>query len=398
MTEVRDELGAQLVRTTVPMGGRPQVPDWWEPLRAQAGQVSAWLSRDWLQQWLDTFGEAFVGDWVQWTDGERTVAGCLLLSGTIRRGGVRLSALFVNVADVTAERAPMAEFNLPPCVPGYETAVGRDLGRSIASRAWQVLSFPGHEGGPLVDAMMAELPALRIDDDARAAPYVDLSTLTGSVVDGLSRNSRQNLRRMMRLYAKRDGELAIRAATDADEAHRWIDELAALHNQTWAARGRQGAFEHASYCGFAHRLIDTTFAQGTVEVLRATAGDRTVGLLFNLVAGRKICFVQSGFAYETEDHRLQPGMVTITLAIDHYLARGMEEFDFLAGDAQYKRVFAGHERTLHWTRVWRASPGMRVALGVDALARRITGNRRGFVAALSAAAAAWATTELITGP
>lgn len=398
MIEVRDELGAQLVRTTFPMGTRPQVPDWWEPLRTQAGHASAWLSQSWLQQWLDTFSHAFVGTWVRWTEGERTVAGCLLLSGSIRRGGVRLPTLFVNVADVTAERAPMAEFNLPPCLPGYEAAVGRDLGRMIAGRTWQVLSFPGHEGGALVDAMMAELPALRVDDDARAAPYVDLTTVTGSVLDGLSRNSRQNLRRMMRLYEKRDGALAIRPAADAAEAHAWIDELAALHNRTWSKRGQQGAFEHASYCGFAHRLIDATFGQGTVEVLRATAGERTVGLLFNLVADRKICFVQSGFAYETEDQRLQPGMATIALAIDHYVSRGLAEFDFLAGDAQYKRVFAGHERTLHWTRVWRASPTMRVALGIDALARRITGNRRGFVAALSAAAAAWATTELISGP
>ena len=46
------------------------------------------------------------------------------------------------------------------------------------------------------------------------------------------------------------------------------------------------------------------------------------------------------------------GMLTHALAIEHYRQRAMREYDFLAGDARYKRSLANSSRDLHWTVVY----------------------------------------------
>ena len=61
----------------------------------------------------------------------------------------------------------------------------------------------------------------------------------------------------------------------------------------------------------------------------------------------KVFFFQSGFDYELDPAR-SPGMLTHALAIEHYRGRAMQEYDFLAGDARYKRSLANRCRDLHW--------------------------------------------------
>jgi CelD/BcsL family acetyltransferase involved in cellulose biosynthesis len=52
--------------------------------------------------------------------------------------------------------------------------------------------------------------------------------------------------------------------------------------------------------------------------------------------------------------------VTHELAIDHYRRAGEREYDFLAGDARYKRTLAKSFRTLHWTVVYRNAAWIRL--------------------------------------
>jgi CelD/BcsL family acetyltransferase involved in cellulose biosynthesis len=62
---------------------------------------------------------------------------------------------------------------------------------------------------------------------------------------------------------------------------------------------------------------------------------------------RKVFFYQSGFMY-SNDNRLKPGLVTHTEAIKYYLGRGLDEYDFLAGDSQYKQSLSNAERHMLW--------------------------------------------------
>jgi CelD/BcsL family acetyltransferase involved in cellulose biosynthesis len=98
---------------------------------------------------------------------------------------------------------------------------------------------------------------------------------------------------------------------------------------------------------FHRTLIRQAFAKGSIQLLRVAAGEETIGILYNFVKNGKIYFFQSGFRYGSDKH-LKPGLVTHALAINHYLNAGFNDYDFLAGDAQYKRSLAKDCRQMAW--------------------------------------------------
>ena len=183
------------------------------------------------------------------------------------------------------------------------------------------------------------------------APWIDLARMRsgqkGDFLAALSANTRYQLRRSDRAY----GTLEARRAATAAEAHSWLDELAALHQATWTARGRAGAFAHPFFPRFHHALIERGMPRDEIDLLRVTAGAQVVGLLYNFrYRGRALAY-QSGFDYAGAGKHHKPGLTCHHQAILFALAAGLDGYDFLAGDDRYKRSLAGEETRLHWLEV-----------------------------------------------
>jgi CelD/BcsL family acetyltransferase involved in cellulose biosynthesis len=184
----------------------------------------------------------------------------------------------------------------------------------------------------------------------RHAPALDLATLRRDGLgheDVLSANTRAQLRRSLRGYAAL-GALAARCATDAAEAHRFLDELARLHQATWQRRGCAGAFAEPHFARFHHALIDRALPRGEVELWRISAGSAVIGYLYNFQHRGRILAYQSGFDYTLADRRAKPGLTCHHLVIEKSLTAQRIWYDFLAGDDRYKRSLSDTATTLHW--------------------------------------------------
>ncbi len=183
----------------------------------------------------------------------------------------------------------------------------------------------------------------------RMAPFSDLRSLDPerSFVEHLSRNTRHQLRRSNRLYAAQ-GELAIRRADTVDEGVAYLAKMIELHDITWKARGKKGAFATASVRRFYHKLIEAGVPLGEVDLLRVTAGDSVVGYLMNFNHNGTVSAYQSGFDYAAAKPQQKPGLTSHYLAIEAYRARGVAIYDFLAGADRYKLSLANSHRWLHW--------------------------------------------------
>jgi CelD/BcsL family acetyltransferase involved in cellulose biosynthesis len=184
----------------------------------------------------------------------------------------------------------------------------------------------------------------------RQAPALDLATLRRNGLgheDVLSANTRAQLRRSLRGYAA-IGALAVRRAADAPEAHRFLDELAKLHQATWQRRGRAGAFADPHFASFHHALIDRALPRGEIELWRISAGPAVIGYLYNFQHRGRILAYQSGFDYALADRRAKPGLTCHHLVIEKSLTAERICYDFLAGDDRYKRSLSDTATTLHW--------------------------------------------------
>lgn len=185
----------------------------------------------------------------------------------------------------------------------------------------------------------------------RREPYyrVDLDAVrrgTGDYLQTLSRNTRYQVRRALRLYED-DGTLSLSVAQDLDQALDYFAALGDLHQAYWEAKGGTGSFAFPFWARFHEALIRERFAAGEIQLIRVTAGVRPVGYLYNFVKDGVVYSCQSGFAYDADPKR-KPGLVCHVLAIQHSLSHGARIYDFLAGEGQHKQSLSSQSSEMEW--------------------------------------------------
>ncbi len=167
----------------------------------------------------------------------------------------------------------------------------------------------------------------------------------------LSRNARQQLRRSLRDYGE---PLALDRAENVEQALSYFEQLKFLHIKSWNRRGRPHAFQAPHFEKFHHMVISAGVDEGVVDVLRVTANGRILGFLYNFIRHGVVANYQSGFAGDVPGGR--PGYVCHALAISHYVDRGMEAYDFLAGRNRLKESFGVETYELCWQNYRRRTP------------------------------------------
>jgi CelD/BcsL family acetyltransferase involved in cellulose biosynthesis len=190
------------------------------------------------------------------------------------------------------------------------------------------------------------------ESSARLAPYVDFRLLSPErpFIDRLSRNTRHQLRRSNRHYSG-GGKLVLHRAETVATGLEYLSNLIRLHDLTWRARGKPGAFATAAVRRFYQALIATGVPNGEVDMLQVTADSAVVGYLMNFRHRGVVSAYQSGFNYAGADQQQKPGLTCHFLAIEAYRAQGAVIYDFLAGADRYKLSLANAQRWLHWLNV-----------------------------------------------
>ena len=343
------------------------VPVWWEPLFRSCCNGSIFTSGIWIQTWLDVYGNNLDGQWVRWEHRGVVVGGCLLVTRLARKWSMPMRLLFLNATGETAQRAPTPEYNDILYVSGYEEPICADATRLVRSMRWSQFHVLGYRENALVARVISGLPVAVTESDKKAANFVNLVTLSEIQFESsLVGSGGSRIRRNRRLYEKAEGNIRVVRARNLDEAMVFFNELATLHNLRWRTKGQRGTFNNMAVVQFHQRLIGRLWPLGCVDLISVRSAKNVIGYLYNFTTEKKVYFFQSGFVYEVGS-KLSPGLLTHTLCIEHYRQNGFCEYDFLAGDAQYKRTLAKEMRFLYWTVAYRNTLWSRLQL----LARRV---------------------------
>ena len=173
---------------------------------------------------------------------------------------------------------------------------------------------------------------------------VEISSVHATIdqyLSSLSKNRRGQIKRSIRLY-KEQGTLILHVAESFEEAMDYFKGLETLHSKRWQRQGNPGAFSNPIWKKFHTDLILRRFDEGEVQLIKVSNADRAIGYLYNFIWRKKIYVLQTGFEIHP-DSRLMPGYVTHVLSIVHNYQLGMTEYDFLHGDALYKKTLSNRE-------------------------------------------------------
>jgi CelD/BcsL family acetyltransferase involved in cellulose biosynthesis len=295
--------------------------------------------------------------------------------------------VYLNTAGEDPADETVMEYNALLCLEGWEGEIAAALRRHLDRIAWDEFAANGMAEGPSLKALTSvAFPDRPANLTNVQSHYVDLARLGPSAdnyLADLSRNTREQIRRSCRIYGQQ-GPLEVQAAATLPEALAILDELAQLHQASWIARGKPGAFASKRFSAFHRDLIERVFPKGGVQLLRVRAGSTVIGLLYNFVYARRVYSYQSGLRF-SDDNRLKPGLVAHVAAIRYCCEAGLLEYDFLAGEDRYKQSLSTDARTLTWVVVERPTLKMRAMRVLRGLKRRIHGSRSSQAPALRAA-------------
>ena len=256
-----------------------------------------------------------------------------------RAGG----ALWLGEAGDAGEDAVYVEHNGPLLAREAAALLPACLGALLRPR----LCLSGVGADQLAAARA--VGAVRLRRTSRA-PFVDFSALGAgedAFLGSLSANARAQLRRSDRAYASAGPIEVARAATLA-EALSFLDALAGLHQATWRARGRPGAFANPAFGAFHRELLARALPRGEVELLRVAAGGRAIGYLYNFRHRGRVLAYQSGFDYAAAPAHGKPGLTCHHAAIALARREGAGAYDFLAGEDRYKTSLSNAATELFW--------------------------------------------------
>ena len=339
----------------------------WRALEA-AGGPSFFTSWQWIGTLLAALPSPNRPNLLRGRAQGETVALALLGANITRRrhGLVRSRGLYLNETGNARFDSLTIEHNGILAVVGYEGAILDALFAWFAGRRGEAdeLYFSGARLRP--PQHVVEGNRLLRTETAVPSYSVELRRLSassGELDPVLSANARQQLRRAFRHF-ERIGPLQLREAATAAEALDFFTALKALHCVSWERRGKKHAFSGGFFEPFHRLLIERSFSEGGTQLLRAAAGARVIGYLYNFRLGDRIYAYQSGFA--DADRRERPGIVTHALAIRHAFRSGVRVYDFMAGRNRLKESFATRCEPM----LWQVFQQPRLAFRLEHLTRR----------------------------
>ena len=249
---------------------------------------------------------------------------------------------YLHESGFPALDAVFVEHNGVLAMPGREADVLRSILVALAGPASRVV-LSGVTDGLLAAARDVGMTG---PEQTRLAPFARLDA-GAPFTQGLSRNTGAQLRRSDRSYTEA-GPIAITRAATVEQAEDWLGRLVAWHEARWSARGVVSGFLSAPVQRFHRALILRGVPSGVVDLMRVKAGERVVGYLLNLRGGGRVSAYQSGFDYAGAAPHEKPGLTSHAAAAEKARLEGVVEYDFLAGDARYKRSLGNDVRALHW--------------------------------------------------
>ncbi|MBA6377943.1 MULTISPECIES: GNAT family N-acetyltransferase [unclassified Colwellia] len=159
----------------------------------------------------------------------------------------------------------------------------------------------------------------------------------------LSKNTRSQVARSEKLL-KQLGEVDFSIITQADEVRALIKNIAKIHIERWSNSVEGSGFTNSVFNDFHDAMINDD-ENNVVQIAVLSLNKEPVGYLLNYVYKDQVCFYLSALT-SFDDNKIKVGLTLHTKAIQYYIDQGIYSYDFLGGDARYKRSMSNKKYNL----------------------------------------------------
>ncbi|MCS7044724.1 MAG: GNAT family N-acetyltransferase [Gemmataceae bacterium] len=331
----------------------------WQALLASNSQPALMCSPSWLLTWWDVYGrdrELCVG---VFSDGP-TVVGLALLCRRRHRycPGLTFHRLEFLGSDVVEGDGVCSEYLNLVVRPGSEGRVAAAFASQLRAGGfgpWEECVLTAMDRDHPMTSALAE--ALHVSFGAAeksepgVAPYLSLPADWNTYLTSLPKKKRHSLKASIRDFEAWAGaDWQLHMVETPQQRAEGMRILADLHRQRWKDAAGGGAFAAPRFCEFHERYSQLAQTEGLLVLLWMSVRGTPVAAWYGLRDRDRLCFYQSGRRLDVPA-KVRLGIVMLVHVLQYAMAQGLREFDFLAGDAQYKQLFTHQHRSLVQLRV-----------------------------------------------
>lgn len=156
-------------------------------------------------------------------------------------------------------------------------------------------------------------------------------------LSSLSKNTRQQINRSIKLI-KQQGELKFTPTKKSKEQIQLLEKAKHWHIQKWKNTLTPSGFENKIFCQFHNHLLNNMHPTATTLAASLNLNEEVIGAIYCFAENKNMYFYLSSIK-PIENNKIKLGLVMHILMIEWLILQGntYSEYDFLAGDAQYKR-------------------------------------------------------------
>lgn len=337
----------------------------WQALLRESASDEPMLSPTWLRPWWDVYGAGRALRVGLFHAGDRLVGLAPLCARRFwYRPGIPFRRLEFMGADVDEQDGVCSDYLNLIAAAGYEAAVAQAFTQAVAAGSfgrWDELVLAAMDGaGPTPDLLLDAFHGLgyaATKETTCEAPYLPLPGSWDDYLKSLNKHGRRHMldgTRNFERWAEGDWRIE-RVATEAD-LPRGLAILEQLHNQRWQeGEGVGGAFARPRFVAFHQAYLPALLREGRLNLFWLTARGEPVAAHYEIVANGKVYYYQCGRSMAVPP-QVSVGTALLIYSIQDAIARGLREFDFLAGLSSYKRKFTQTTRPVVQVRVARSGP------------------------------------------
>ena len=182
-------------------------------------------------------------------------------------------------------------------------------------------------------------------------PFIRLPDSWEEYLLGLSRKTRENLRRRIRLILEKlGGELV--EVKDLSSVKEIFRKLVEQHQANWTSKEKLGSYGTMKFRLFHERLIEKLFPKGTILFHALKVKKEIIAVYYSFLMGGRLMFYSTG--YDKNWEKYSPGTALLGIVIKRAIDLCLSEFDFLRGESNYKYRWTKQSRKDMDVDIWRS--------------------------------------------
>ena len=333
---------------------RKEAAQRWQALEQEINNTGLTNSWKWIETWLKEYGDMRHKFAFGLRDGQTIGAALVTLPLKRLKHIIPLPSLHLGTNGEAPEESICVEYNRLLVAPENLSAFALGLMSGIQQLRWSELVLHGfvpEHAQALINASN-ELGLSFFEQEKRVCPTFRFSMATDApdIISALAYNKKRIRKTIDKIKAQCN--LSTEWAETREQAQGILAELIELHVRRWESIQASGAFQSERVKQYHKELINVFFPE-TVSAFRVKLGEQTMGCLFSLVEGKHIMGYKSGINFSPEMKNFTPGLITHILCMEECKRRGYNEYDFLGGEAEYKKQLSNAENSLIWARARR---------------------------------------------